>query len=229
MVDARIRAWRENPTPDEVARRIAAGVSPNYRGDYRLARNRSANIPEELNCSVWITGLPPHINTHQLLGAIRDTGRVWATVVQPPMTASVTSAAKITFFTPDAAQTLLQRANGPGKPGLVIDDQKALVRRDRNRVAEASEPVEHTRVISVAGPTDVVTEENLVEFFRRDFVFELDQVVPLVMGRALNVIEFHFGSYRCQAQWAWRNILNDQQFRERGVRVQFERDPCDRH
>ena len=35
-----------------------AGFSPNYRGNINLASNRSANIPEDQNCSVFIQGLP---------------------------------------------------------------------------------------------------------------------------------------------------------------------------
>lgn len=227
MADPLTRARREHPTAQEIARRVAAGVSPNYQGDYRLARNRPANIPPEQNCSVWVTGLPPNITVHELLRAIRDTGRVWATVIQPPSVPHGTSAAKITFFTAVAAQIFLSRANGPGQPGLLIDGYRACVRPDRNRVAEAQEPTECTRVISVAGPKEIVTEEYLREYFSARFVYETDEVVTLVQGKVINVLEWYFGSYRCQAQWAWRNIREDAFLRNQGVRVKYERDPCD--
>jgi len=84
MVNPYWRAWRENPTQHEVARRVAAGVSANYRGNYNLEINRPANIPEDQNCSVFITSLPADITVHRLLVAIRDIGRVWATVINPP-------------------------------------------------------------------------------------------------------------------------------------------------
>jgi hypothetical protein len=99
------------------------------------------------------------------------------------------------------------------------------VQPDRNAVAEAREPADHTRVISIAGPTDIVTEEVLSAYFSAAFVYQTDEVVWLVRGRAINIIKWRFGSYRCQAQWAWRNIRNDPVFVTRGVRVQFERDP----
>jgi hypothetical protein len=227
MLNPYMRARRANPTASEQHRREAAGVSPNYQGDYRVARNRPANIPPEENTSVWIIGLPPDVSTHELLGAIRDTGRVWASVIQPPQQPLGTAAAKITFFEPLAARTFLGRANRLGQPGFVVRGFVTRVRADRNAVAEAPEPADHTRVVSITGPREVVTEANLLAYFSRYFIFQIDQVVPLVLGNSINVLEFHFGSYRCQAQWAWRNIREDPYFQQRGVTVRFERDPCD--
>jgi hypothetical protein len=229
MVNPFSRALRENPTTQEIARRVAAGLSPNYRGDYRLARNRPANISSEQNCSVWITGLPPNSTENQLLGAIRDTGRVWACVMHPPTRLYGTAAAKVTFFTAAAAQVMLGRTNadGPGRPGLVVGDHCAVVRPDRNPVAEATEPEDHTRVISIAGPREVVTVDNLAAFFRKDFIYEVDEIIPLVTGKVINVLEWRFASYRCQSQWAWRKIQDDAGFQASNVRVRFERDPCD--
>lgn len=218
---------RERPTYEVIRSRIAAGVSPNYRGDHTLARNRPANIPAEQNCSVWITNLPPDLTTHDLLSSITDTGRIWASVITPPTRQHGTAAAKITFFTAVAAQIFLARANGPGQPGFIVKGYRARVQPDRNAVAEAPAPASHTRVISIAGPKEVVTVENLTRFFSEQFVYELDEIVPLVTGKVINILEFYFGSYRCQAQWAWRNIREDPLFQEQGVRVKFERDPCD--
>ncbi|KAK3290347.1 uncharacterized protein B0H64DRAFT_332601 [Chaetomium fimeti] len=227
MANPHSRARRENPGPEVIASRVAAGVSANYRGNYRLARNRPANIPQEENCSVYITGLSPTITTHQLLAAIHNTGRVWASVISPPTREHGMAAAKITFFTSVAAQIFLARANGPGQPGFFVDGIRAVVRPDRNRVAEAPEPEDHTRCLSIAGPVDIVTVPNLMAHFSRDFVFEVDEIVPLVMGQSINILEWRFGSYRCQAQWAWRNLRENPFFQSRGVRVQFENDPCD--
>ncbi len=42
------------------------GFSPNYRGNINLPRNRSANIPAEKNCSLFLLGPNPAITTHQL-------------------------------------------------------------------------------------------------------------------------------------------------------------------
>ncbi|KAK3311599.1 uncharacterized protein B0T15DRAFT_389622 [Chaetomium strumarium] len=227
MADPYARARRDYPTPDEIARRVAAGVSPNYRGDYTLQRNRPANIPPEHNCSVWITNLPPGVNHNQLLGAIRETGRVWACVITPPSGRYTSAAAKVTFFTPAAAQTMLARCNEPGQPGLVVGNHRAAVRPDRNPVAEARDPEDHTRVLSIRGPKDLVNEAYLANYFSRAFVYEIDEIIWLVEGEAINVLEWRFGSYRCQAQWAWRNIQEDAYLQQRGVVITFQRDPCD--
>ncbi|SPQ19812.1 e3b9f3ce-597e-4bda-91ec-0928be282e28 [Thermothielavioides terrestris] len=228
MLNPYARAYKENPTPDEVARRVAAGVSPNYRGDYTLVRNRPANIPQHENCSVFITGLPPNITTHQLLAAIRDTGRVWASVVYPPTWEYGPSAAKVTFFTAEAAQTFLRRSNSAGQPGFIVGNRRARVCPDRNRVAAPRAPADHTRVLSIAGPKELVNTANLSALFSAAFVYETDDVIALVTGNVINVLEWHFGSYRCQAEWAWRRLRSDATFRQAGVRVKFERDPCDR-
>jgi hypothetical protein len=227
MIREEVRARRENPTPQDIARRVAAGVSANYRGDYTLARNRPADIPEHENCSVFITGLPGDVTTNQLLSAIRDTGRIWASVINPPVVEHGTAAAKITFFTPVAAQTFLHRANAQGQPGFAVRGHMTLVRPDRNRVPEANELDGHTRCLTIAGPRAIVNEEFLGAYFSRRFRYETAYIDVLVAGRVLNVIEWQFGSYRCQAQWAWRSIREDEFLQNLGVRVNFERDPCD--
>jgi hypothetical protein len=227
MINPYARMLRENPTEQKIARRVAAGVSPNYRGDYRLAKNRPADIPPEENCSVWVSKLPRDVTLHQLLSSIPETGRVWATVIVPPSVRFQTAAAKITFFEPGAAQTLLSRANGPGGTGIPVGDHLAVVRPDRNAVAASTAPANHTRVISIAGPRELVTEEYLNRYFGQRFDYQLEEVMELVRGRVINILEWRFGSYRCQAHWAWRILLEDAFIQAQGVRVQFERDPCD--
>jgi hypothetical protein len=227
MIREEVRVRRENPTPQDIARRVAAGVSANYKGDYTLARNRPADIPEHENCSVFVTGLPGDVTTNQLLSAIRDTGRIWASVINPPVAGHGTAAAKITFFTPAAAQTFLARANGQGQPGFVVGGCMTLVRPDRNRVPAANELDGHTRCLTIAGPRAIVNQAFFDAYFSERFKYETADIDVLVAGRVLNVIEWQFGSYRCQAQWAWRSIREDEFLQNLGVRVNFERDPCD--
>jgi hypothetical protein len=74
-------------------------------------------------------------------------------------------------------------------------------RPDSNAVPEARELANHTRVISIAGPADIVTEELLSTYFSAGFVYQTDEIFWLVRGQAINIIEWRFGSYRCQAQW----------------------------
>jgi hypothetical protein len=45
--------------------------SPTYLGDPFVERNRSANIPDEENCALWVLGLPGHVTYTGLLHSIR--------------------------------------------------------------------------------------------------------------------------------------------------------------
>jgi hypothetical protein len=64
----------------------------------------------------------------------------------------------------------------------------------------------HSRVIWITGPVDIVTEERLTASFNAFFVYQTDEVIWLVEGDAINMLERRFGSYRCQVQWAFRNL-----------------------
>ena len=79
---------------------LLKGFSPNYRGDPDVARNQSAAIPAEANCSLFLVGLAPDLTTRELLAGIRGVGRVYATHINPPVPerGHVCSAAKVVFF-----------------------------------------------------------------------------------------------------------------------------------
>ncbi|KAK4149388.1 hypothetical protein C8A00DRAFT_46986 [Chaetomidium leptoderma] len=207
MVSATIRAMRENPTRQEIVRRVQHGVSPRYQGDYTRPSNRPVNIPNSANCSLWITNLPPSLTHRELLWSIRDIDRVWQTVVNAPAGGHLTSAAKITFFTPAGAQALLRRCNGLGLPGLTVGDHHGQVGYNRNRVAQPVAPANHTRVLVIKGPTALVNVEFLTAYFCSRFYYEIDEVVPWVMGKEA--------------------IERDTVLRGQGVSAWFEADPCD--
>jgi hypothetical protein len=224
MTNPVVQAIREHPTQTLMRSRVAAGCSPNYRGDHTRANNRPAQIPEHENCSVFITGLPPQVTYRELLGSIWDTGRVRATVINLPTDRHQTAAAKVTFFTAAAARIFISRAN---IQCFTVGGCLTRVRPDRNRVAEATDPAHHTRCIMITGPREIVNVENLCAYFSAHFVYEIDEITPVVLGHVINMLEFRFGSYRCQAQWAWRNLREDPYFQRHGVDVSFNRDPCD--
>lgn len=58
--------------------------SPNYRGNPTLSANHSANVPNEMNTSLWLTNLPPDCTYSMLLDSIRDCGKIYASVINPP-------------------------------------------------------------------------------------------------------------------------------------------------
>ena len=92
-------------TEQEVHGLLLRGFSPNYRGNPGLARNQSAAIPAEENCSLFLVGLAPDLTTHELLSGIHNVGRVYATHINPPdlERGHMYSAAKVVFFEREAA------------------------------------------------------------------------------------------------------------------------------
>ena len=221
------RALTEHPTNFDIQRRLEAGVSPNYRGDPDLATNRPANIPDTENCSLWLEGLPPNVTTWELLAAIRDVGRVWQSHIVRPTGGHANAAAKVTFFTASAARTLIEGVGGQGPQRLAVGGTIATVVYNRQRVAEQTLPDNHTRVLLISGPPNIVNTDVLTAFFGSLFVYQLDEIIHVVPGRAISVLEWRFGSYRCQAQAAWEAIRRNPVFAARGVVVNFDRDPCD--
>lgn len=94
------RAAAQPQTQHEAHALLLKGFSPNYRGDPDVARNQSAAIPVEANCSLFLVGLAPDLTTRELLSGIRGVGRVYATHINPPAPerGHVFSAAKVVFF-----------------------------------------------------------------------------------------------------------------------------------
>ena len=228
MVSRAWRATQENPTDQVIQSRVRAGVSPNYRGNHNLVSNLSAAITEDENCSLWIEGLEANVTVNRLLGAIRDVGRVWQCHIVAPSGGHSTAAAKLTFFTAESAITLLGKCLQQGSSRrLEVDGHLARVIYNRQRVAAPRAPEDHTRVLVISGPPGIVNTQALTRYFNSLFVFQTDEIITLVAGQAINVLEWRFGSYRCQAQSAWEAIRGNPTFRRHGVTVSFDRDPCD--
>ncbi|KAI0139415.1 hypothetical protein F4776DRAFT_616075 [Hypoxylon sp. NC0597] len=149
--------------------RVVYPMSQNYLGNHNLAANYSAPIPNSRNTSLWIVGLPPTLTYPQLLGSIRRCGKVKATCINFANQYHPTSAAKVVFFTHDAAVRLMNQASG-----LVIDGYRPLIRWNRIRTAESDEKL-GSRVIRITGPRQLVSLENLQIFFLSRFDYDLDR------------------------------------------------------
>ena len=72
----------------------------------------------------------------------------------------------------------------------------------------------------------MLSPRSMVAYFSQRFEYQLHLIDPLVLRQSINVLEFRFGSYRCQAQWACRNIMDHPDLPSRSLRAKFERDPC---
>ncbi|KAK3688344.1 hypothetical protein B0T22DRAFT_511739 [Podospora appendiculata] len=209
---------------------ILKGFSANYRGNPDLDRNRSAEIAPDENCSLFIVGLDPRITTHELLASIRDVGRVYATHINPPEPdrGHLTCAAKVVFFERAAAERFYARF---ATTGLYIPSHPASPGRvtwNRVRTAQYDAGGRKTRVLLISGPAAFVNESTLRAYFSSKLQYQVDGVVRRGHdpARARALVEFRFGSFRCQAEAAWMAL--NREFKDLGVVVVFGRDPCDR-
>ncbi|KAK3985136.1 hypothetical protein QBC44DRAFT_345546 [Cladorrhinum sp. PSN332] len=203
------------------------GFSPNYKGNPDLERNRSAQIPEGENCSLFLVGLPPNLTTTSLLAGIRGMGRVYATHINPPEPdkGHDLSAAKLVFFERADAERFYNLANAtPGGftlPGYPY--HRARVTWNRIRSSEADITGKKSRVLLISGPPEIVNEDYLCAYFDNKLIYQLDQIINC--GTFMNndgpraLIEFRFGSYRCQSEAARMALIRE--FREWGVLCEF--------
>ncbi|KAI0487520.1 hypothetical protein F4859DRAFT_510092 [Xylaria cf. heliscus] len=213
--------------------KLVTGVSVNYLGDPYLAANQSANIPDELNTSVWITNLPPIVNHWLLLKSIRNCGKVYATVINGPENRHVTAASKVVFFDVAGAQNLLRQA----REGTFVVNG-FIPRVVPNRIkSEAKPPSPNSRVLHIEGPNCIVNQPYLTALFHSDRItWQDEEVIVLSNNGRLTRLEWRFGSYRCQAESARYLIdrvkrhsdllpLNEAQTWQ-CVTVHFGVDPC---
>ncbi|KAK4207621.1 hypothetical protein QBC37DRAFT_241721, partial [Rhypophila decipiens] len=224
------------PSPTAAAL-LSTGCSDNYKGNHLLSSNRSANIADKDNCSFFITGLPPGIDTRILLAHVRDVGRIFASYINPinPVLGHLTSAAKLVFFEKTAAQHFWERHRDLP---LMVCKKAAKVVRNRIRVAEPDWPRSYTRVVVISGPAKIVELGVLMKIFEAHFVFHVDTIIedPLELPdvdveqgwrlpEGWRTIEIRFGSWRSQAQTSFQVLGNHPDYR--GVRIRYGRDPCD--
>jgi hypothetical protein len=206
---------------------MLAGFSPNYRGTIHLPRNRSADIPSDENCALFVIGLPPTITVTELLATIRNTGRVYATHINSPEPhkGHETCAAKLIFFERRAAERFYERnqlggLQIPGHPGYI-----SKVVWNRIKTAAPDHPKNYTRVLMIAGPVYIANSVFLTSYFKSKLDFDIDEVFDRGSMGERRLVEYRFGSFRCQAEAAKMAITRE--FADHGVQVWFGPDPCD--
>ncbi|KAK3390817.1 hypothetical protein B0H63DRAFT_539275 [Podospora didyma] len=224
--------WKQ--AEENLYKLLIAGFSPNYKGNPLLDRNRSAPIPAEHNCSLFIIGLAPDLTTRDLIASIHNVGRVYATHINGPEPdkGHMTSAAKVIFFERAAAERfynrhalsgfIIQNSQGPYYKGRVV--------WNRIRSAETDVGGRKSRVLLISGPPDFVNETVLRGYFSSKLTYQVEHVGtidydPAARGGPRRLIEFRFGSYRCQAEAARMALTRE--MADHGVICEFGHDPCD--
>lgn len=212
------------------ATKIAMGYSPTYAGNPWLAANQSADIPHTLNCSIFIVNLPPSLTVHRLIVAIHSMGplgRIYALHINSPelTRGHQGCAAKVVFFKREVAHTFMALCEDRG--GLYVDGQKARVMW--NRIKSAENPLlansDASRVLLIGGPGHIVHPTFLTDFFKSKLDFQLDEVLTRIEDplSGTRVLEYRFGSFRCQAQAAKMALARE--FPD--IRCFFHKDPLE--
>ncbi|KAG6038244.1 hypothetical protein E4U41_004390 [Claviceps citrina] len=198
--------------------------SPRYHGMHTENNASMEHLPPEQNCALWLTNLPPDIRERELLSCIRNMGRIYATYINyPDGHAHATSAAKLVFFRPEAAQKLLAHCTLV-KP-MVIRGHHVKIALNRIKYAKNSMENGESRVLIITGHKNFVNETSLMAYFEARFQFQIDEVATLITHKERAVVEFKFGSYRCQAQMGMKALLLD---RPAGLEmVEYGADPCE--
>jgi hypothetical protein len=202
---------------------ISSRFSSRYHGMHTESNASADYLAPEENAGLWLTNLPPDVTHHELLSSIRNMGRIWCSYInQPDLQQHVTAAAKVVFFQPPAALRLLHFA---ATHGLNIRGYRVKV--TQNRIKTRAQPLvgNMSRVLIITGISTFVNPESLVTYFTERFVFQLDEVRELISLHGRTVVEFRFGSFRCQAQMGKMSLEKDQ---PAGLeKVEFGEDPCE--
>ncbi len=65
---------------------------------------------------------------------------------------------------------------------------------------------DHSRVVLVVGPQETVSREAMDKVMADNFVYNLDEVIDHGVVDGLARLEYRFGSYSCQANFARKAI-----------------------
>jgi hypothetical protein len=215
-----------SPPTNQTPELSTLGFSPNYLGNTANPANRSADIPPELSCSLFIANLPAATTVKILLQELTTHGpfdRIYAChVTEPdPSQGFITASAKLTTFTRPGAERLY-RFIASGR--LILGHYRAQVVWNRNMVGSQPLPQHYTRVLCIRGPKHVVDGHALDQFLREQcgIRFHAQDVFVTGEGADERVMVWQFGSYRCQAETV-RVVLRA---RWPSLVVQFGEDPC---
>ncbi|KAK3685263.1 hypothetical protein B0T22DRAFT_492216 [Podospora appendiculata] len=204
--------------------KLRLGYSWRYKGNVLNAKNKSADIPREESCSLFLTNLPKGTTVATLLNHICEfapIGKIYATHVSDAdaVLGYQHAAAKVIMFTRAGAQRLLNLCNDNQ---LVIGGN--VIRGVWNRILspEFAGDAHLSRVLQITGPQEVVNLERLEALFRSKFDYELQSVFFVSEVDDTRVMEWQFGSYRAQAEVAKLILKREWP----GLVIRFGTDPC---
>jgi len=193
-----------------------------YRGQLGVSSNQVPNLPEHLNTCVWIEGAPSDVTYQELLGSIRNCGKIFSAHINPAQAKHTTSAAKVAFCTRIGAERFMVQAHS--HIGVFIRGKRVSVRWNRNKY-RANGNVKETRVLMITGPPRFVNFETLNQYFLKLFYFDLIRVQQLNSGPYATMI-WEFSSILAQAHSA-KQAIEREPLLMNILQVQHLPDPCE--
>ncbi|KAI1419027.1 hypothetical protein F5Y12DRAFT_721240 [Xylaria sp. FL1777] len=212
------------------------GISPNYRGDPTVISNQSADIPNSMNTSLWVTRIPHECTCYDLMETLRGRGKILQSGITRDSSLYRDAAARITFFRHEDAENVKRAFNngslrmhlpqaGKGGKGFKLRACWNRVRvpewKLEKRPGNACLP---SRVVRVYGSEENVAPGAMQKYFSSVFCFELDRMIPLgtdVDGRV--GYEYRFASWQNQADFAFMAVARDKPM----IKIEWGEDPCE--
>lgn len=177
------------------------------------------NLPDHLNTSLWLKGLPPNIQPSQLFDMIHC-GAVWSLDLKPTTNEHATVAATLTFKTAYAASAFWKHCRFQG---LELDGYWISASYNKFGVPESAST--ESRVLQVEGPEHLMTPDGWEVQFKKACRFQIDRWCYLACpfpGRVR--MEFRFVRIDGQAQ-SCRQMI-ERELGYLGITVCYGVDPC---
>ncbi|KAI1396490.1 hypothetical protein F4819DRAFT_504367 [Hypoxylon fuscum] len=223
-----------NTLPPAVASSLAKNtiLTSNWREHRAPIENKEDDIPDNKNCSVWITGLPRDITYPALFSKLRGTGKIWSVTIKPPTDFYRNAAAHVEYWHSGGLRRLFQK----------VIDQQFIIGNARPQVTHSRIKrgprlwSDKSRVLIVEGPSEIINYDFLMNFFRDRFEPNVDSFRMLANNGVQAVTWWAFIAYATQSARAEQAILDVQKNRDDRsseecelwdrVQLRYARDPC---
>ncbi|KAM7184798.1 hypothetical protein V8F33_012797 [Rhypophila sp. PSN 637] len=204
-------------------------MPPTYMGRRLRAQNHSVpGLSDHLNCSFWLTRLPADVTIKEIADSIRACGRVYHIRIISGYGHSRGAAAIVTFFNSSATMAFLDGHVFGAQVYLRVRGRMVSVVRNRIKIPPQLDlPIDHTRVIRIAGPVEIVNYQFLTTHFESFCKYELEDVLDHSITPGHGDLEFRFARYDSQAECVFHALERDTLFAHNPlVTVHFAADPC---
>lgn len=214
--------FRPSRMKEEQRGLVATPTGSNYLGNKQSRRQapRNPEAPNEDNCALWLTNIPPDLTLRGFL-ALVNTGEVFAVVFSPAKPPSWTQAVKLVFKTHEAAERFLNQVRS--QQGIVVGGMRMEGIWNRNWYPEDRSP--KTRVLQIESPV-YMTFKTWHDYFDECVVYQIEEEfeVPCsVPGK--RIYEFRFARIDGQSEAVFQAIAKNSKFT--GLHYKYSADPCD--